>query len=338
MISMLRWVDIDEQAMNEAILNPHASRRRRSHAEDSGADFEYAHIVAELRQLRAVSQLSRYRGAAPRLPSREAISEIVEGLISALYPRHFGPPGLDAQDADAFVARTLAKALPALTHEIKLALALALEQEDARDAANATPRSVSEITGSFAAALPKIRAALDKDVRAAFANDPSAKSIDEIIFCFPGVAAIMRHRLAHELYRLGAPLLARIVAEIAHALAGVDIHPGAEIGEGFFIDHGTGVVIGETAVIGRNVRIYQAVTLGAKRFEIGGNGELRKSYPRHPIVEDDVVIYAGATILGRITIGRGSSIGGNVWLTESVPPGSRITQAKMQANEVGHAI
>jgi serine O-acetyltransferase len=290
--------------------------------------------------LRAASQLSRYRGAAPCLPSREAISDIVEGLISALYPRHFGPPGLDAQDADAFVARTLAKALPALTHEIELALALALalEQEDARDAANATPRSVSEITGSFAAALPKIRAALDKDVRAAFANDPSAKNIDEIIFYFPGVAAIMRHRLAHALYRLGAPLLARIVAEIAHALAGVDIHPGAEIGEGFFIDHGTGVVIGETAVIGRNVRIYQAVTLGAKRFEIGGNGELRKSYPRHPIVEDDVVIYAGATILGRITIGRGSSIGGNVWLTESVPPGSRITQAKMQANEVGPSI
>ena len=233
------------------------------------------------------------------------------------------------------MARTLAEALPALKHEIELALAL--EQEDARDAANANPRSAAEITRSFAAALPKIRAALDKDVRAAFANDPSAKSIDEIIFCFPGVAAIMRHRLAHELYRLGAPLLARIVAEIAHALAGVDIHPGAEIGEGFFIDHGTGVVIGETAVIGRNVRIYQAVTLGAKRFEIGGNGELRKSYPRHPIVEDDVVIYAGATILGRITIGRGSSIGGNVWLTESVPPGSRITQAKTQANEGGRS-
>jgi serine O-acetyltransferase len=145
----------------------------------------------------------------------------------------------------------------------------------------------------------------------------------------------MRHRLAHELYRLGAPLRAGIVAEIAHALAGVDIHPGAEIEEGFFIDHGTGVAIGETAVIGRNVRIYQMVTLGAKRFEIGGDGQLRKSYPRHPIVEDDVVIYAGATILGHITIGRGSSIGGNVWLTESVPSGSSITQTKTQANEGG---
>jgi serine O-acetyltransferase len=329
-------VDIDEQAMNqEAIFNRRADKRR-SHGEESSGDSEYTYVVAELRQLRAASQLSRYRGAAPRLPSREAIGDIVGSLISALYPRHFGPPGLDARDADAFVARTLARALPALKQQIELALAL--EQEDARDPANASRRPAGEITRLFAGALPKIRAALDIDVRAAFANDPSAKSIDEVIFCFPGVAAIMRHRLAHELYRLGAPLLARIVAEIAHALAGVDIHPGAEIDEGFFIDHGTGVVIGETAVIGRNVRIYQAVTLGAKRFEVGGDGELRKSYPRHPIVEDDVVIYAGATILGRITIGRGSSIGGNVWLTETVPPGSRITQAKTQMKEDGISI
>jgi serine O-acetyltransferase len=328
--------DIDEQAVSqEAILNRRADKRR-SHGEESSGDSEYAYVVAELRQLRAASQLSRYRGAAPRLPSREAISELVGSLISALYPRHFGPPGLDARDVDAFVARTVAKALPALQHEIELALAL--EQEGARDPANANRRSATEITRLFAAALPKVRAALDKDVRAAFANDPSAKSIDEVIFCFPGVAAIMRRGLAHELYRFGAPLLARIVAEIAHALAGVDIHPGAEIKEGFFIDHGPGVVIGETAVIGRNVRIYQAVTLGAKRFEVGGDGELRKSYPRHPIVEDDVVIYAGATILGGITIGRGSSIGGNVWLTETVPPGSRITQAKTQANARGISI
>jgi serine O-acetyltransferase len=278
---------MDEQAVNEAILNSHANKRRSRRVE-AGADSEYASVAAELRQLRAASQLSRYRGAAPRLPSREAISEIVGSLISALYPRHFGPPALDAWDADAFVVRTLAKALPALKQQIELALAL--EQDDARDPANANRRSAVEITGSFAAALPKIRAALDKEVRAAFANDPSAKSIDEVIFCFPGVAAIMRHRLAHELYRLGTPLLARIVAEIAHALAGVDIHSGAEIEEGFFIDHGTGVVIGGTAVI------------------------------------------------GRITIGRDSSIGGNVWLTETVPPGSRITQAKTQANKGGISI
>jgi serine O-acetyltransferase len=294
-------------------------------------DPEIANVVAQLRRLRAASQLSRYRGPAPRLPSREAISNIVDNLVSALYPRHFGPPGVSARDADAFVAKTLVKTMAALREQ--LALALALEQEHARGSVEANGQTADEIASSFLAALPKIRATLDKDARAAFALDPSANSIDEVIFCFPGVAAVMRHRLAHELYRLGTPLLARIVAEIAHAQAGVDIHPGAEIGEGFFIDHGTGVVIGETAIIGRNVRLYQAVTLGAKSFQVGADGQLRKNYPRHPIVEDDVVIYAGATILGRITIGHGSSIGGNVWLTESVPPGSRITQAKTRAND-----
>jgi serine O-acetyltransferase len=166
--------------VNDAILNSHANKRR-SRGDEAGADSEYTSIVAELRQLRAASQLSRYRGAAPSLPSREAISDIVGGLIAALYPRHFGPPGLDARDADAFVARTLAEALPALKHEIELALAL--EREGARDGSEANPRSAAEITRSFAAALPKIRAALDKDVRAAFANDPSVKSIDEVIFC-----------------------------------------------------------------------------------------------------------------------------------------------------------
>ena len=143
----------------------------------------------------------------------------------------------------------------------------------------------------------------------------------------------MRHRLAHELYRLGAPLLARIVAEIAHAQAGVDIHPGAEIGEGFFIDHGTGVVIGETTTIGRNVRVYQAVTLGARSFPADSTGALVKGVARHPIIEDDVVIYAGATILGRVTIGRGSVIGGNVWLTHSVPPNSHVAQAQALGGE-----
>ncbi len=180
----------------------------------------------------------------------------------------------------------------------------------------------------FADALPAVRALLDRDVRAAFAGDPSAKSIDEIIFSFPGFAAIIRHRLAHPLHRLGVTMIARIMAEIAHSETGIDVHPGAQIGEGFFIDHGTGVVIGETAVIGRNVRLYQAVTLGAKRFEADSSGALVKNTARHPIVQDNVVIYAGATILGRVTIGRGSSIGGNVWLTHSVPPGSNITQAK----------
>jgi len=142
--------------------------------------------------------------------------------------------------------------------------------------------------------------------------------------------AIIHHRLAHRLYRLGAPMVSRMFSEIAHSETGIDIHPGATIGSSFFIDHGTGVVIGETAVIGDRVRLYQAVTLGARSFAVGPQGELQKGNARHPIVEDDVVIYAGATILGRVTIGRGSTIGGNVWLTRSVPAGSQVTQAQSQ--------
>jgi serine O-acetyltransferase len=147
------------------------------------------------------------------------------------------------------------------------------------------------------------------------------------VFCYPGITAITHHRLAHELYQLGVPLIPRIISELAHAATGIDIHPGARIGGSFFIDHGTGVVIGETSVIGERVCLYQGVTLGAKSFPLDAQGKPIKGRPRHPVVEDDVIIYAGATILGRITIGRGSSIGGNVWLTRGVPPGSRITQA-----------
>jgi serine O-acetyltransferase len=152
---------------------------------------------------------------------------------------------------------------------------------------------------------------------------------NEAFVCYPGITAIAHHRLAHVLYNLGAPLVARMISEIAHSTTGIDIHPGAQIGESFFIDHGTGVVIGE-AIIGHR-RLYQAVTLGAKRFVVDEHGALIKNHARHPIVEDDVVIYAGATILGRITIGRGSSIGGNVWLTQSVPPGSNVSQAEVRS-------
>jgi serine O-acetyltransferase len=289
-------------------------------------DLEFVDIVAQLRGLRTASQKRRYRGAPPPLPSREIIIDLVDGITAALYPRHFGPADLFAKDVDAFIVRTLDSALRALEGQIELELALAREwMGDNRIDA---PLRAPELVKEFAAALPQVRALLDTDVRAALEGDPSARSIDEIVFCFPGFAAIIRHRLAHQLYRLGVTMIARIIAEHAHSETGIDIHPGAEIGEGFFIDHGTGVVIGETAVIGRNVRLYQAVTLGAKRFEADGDGALRKNYPRHPIIEDDVVIYAGATILGRVTVGRGSSIGGNVWLTQSVPPNSNVTQAK----------
>ncbi len=284
-------------------------------------------IVADLRDLRAASQKRRYRnGRLPELPSREATIEIIAGLAASLYPRHFGPPELTVESTDGFVLYTLDKSLRSLQEQIRRELRLLANGSDDGDT-DFKPRA-HEITSEFAAALPTVRALLDTDIRAAYEGDPAAKSLDEVVFSYPGLAAIMRYRLAHRLYRLGAPMLARLISEVAHSATGIDIHPGAEIGESFFIDHGTGVVIGETAVIGRGVRLYQAVTLGAKRFEVDESGALVKGGARHPIIEDDVVIYAGATVLGRITIGRGSAIGGNVWLTHSVPPGSNVTQAK----------
>ena len=173
--------------------------------------------------------------------------------------------------------------------------------------------------------MPALRALLVSDMQAAFHGDPAATSVAEVLLCYPGTIAIIHYRLAHALYLLGMPFLARMISDIAHTLTGIDIHPGAEIGGSFFIDHGTGVVIGETCIIGSHVRIYQGVTLGAKSFPVDGEGNPVRGIDRHPIVEDDVTIYSGATILGNIVIGKGSLIGGNVWLTESVEPGTKVT-------------
>lgn len=185
-----------------------------------------------------------------------------------------------------------------------------------------------KLTAQFAAELPAIRVLIVSDIRAAMSGDPAATSVSEILLCYPGVSAAIHYRIAHALYEMGSPLLSRFISEMAHSRTSVDIHPGAKIGERFFIDHGTGVVIGQTAVLGKNIRLYQAVTLGAKRFPEDDEGNLIKGAERHPILEDDVVIYAGATVLGRITIGARSTIGRNVWLTKSVPPDSNISQAQ----------
>lgn len=238
------------------------------------------------------------------------------------------PPDLRQESENFYVAHALDAALNALLAQVKLELRYAARQRNA-DAPVDDPASAA--VQAFAARLPEIRRLLDSDVLAAFHGDPAAGSVDEVLLCYPGVLAMIHHRLAHELYRLGLPLLARIIAEQAHAETGIDIHPGARIGGGFFIDHGTGVVIGETAIIGKRVRVYQAATLGAKRFPRDAAGHLEKGLARHPIVEDDVVIYAGATILGRVTIGRGVVIGGNVWLTQDVPRGANVTQAVLRS-------
>ena len=302
----------------------HARPGAEPHAHDASLDLPT--IVGQLRQARERWRTSqdRPREASGReLPSREALAAIVAGLRGALFPMRLGPPDLRQDNEDYFVCHTLDTALHALLGQVRLELGHRARAEPARS----LDEHALQVVREFGAALPGIRELLDTDVLAAYRGDPAARSVDEVLLCYPGLHAVIHHRLAHRLHELGVPLLARFINEIAHSATGIDIHPGATIGPSFFIDHGTGVVIGETAVIGKRVRLYQAVTLGAKRFPTDAEGNLQKGLPRHPVVEDDVVIYAGATILGRVTLGKGAVIGGNVWLTRSVPPGSRIAQA-----------
>jgi serine O-acetyltransferase len=265
-------------------------------------------------------------GGRVTLPSREAVLSVVEDLRAVLFPGYFGTSDLHDESLHYFVGATLARALASLEEQVCRGLAFT-ERHDAATCAHCCDAAAATVK-SFLATLPEIRRLCASDVEAAYEGDPALKSRDEAIFAYPGLLAVTSQRMAHALHVLGVPLIPRIITEHAHTVTGIDIHPGAQIGERFFIDHGTGVVIGETAVIGRNVRLYQGVTLGAKSFPLDEAGKPIKGIDRHPIVEDDVVVYAGATILGRVVIGKGSSIGGNVWLTASVPPGSRITQAE----------
>jgi len=286
-------------------------------------------IVGGLRDARTRWRAAHKRNAehgAVGFPSRHLLEKIMAALCGALFPLRLGPSFVRDHNEDAFVAETLQTALSRLYGQIRLELGYSLREI----APERVDEEAARIIRHFASALPSLRALLDTDVEAAYAGDPAARSVDEVLLCYPCVLAIIHHRLANRLHGLGAPLVARIISEIANSKTGIDIHPGAQIGESFFIDHGTGVVIGETAIIGARVRLYQAVTLGARSFPAGEGNGLQKGLARHPIVEDDVVIYAGATILGRITIGRGSTIGGNVWLTASVPPGSTINQAQLR--------
>jgi len=303
-------------------------------------DLGIAQIVTQLRDLRLTSLENRQRrDKPPKLPSRKVLREIIEGLAAALFPNRLGLPDLKEEGIDYFVGHTLDVALRELVSQVKLELSFTADTQSQLDASkldisqesSLPTKSPVEIVREFAKTLPEVRLLLDTDIKSAYEGDPAARSVDEVLVCYPGTQAIIHYRIAHVLHNLGLPLIARMITELAHSATGIDIHPGAVIGESFFIDHGTGVVIGETAIIGKHVRIYQAVTLGAKRFPTDEHGNPLKGNARHPIVEDDVVIYAGATILGRITIGRGSAIGGNVWLTRSVPAGSNITQAQMLA-------
>jgi serine O-acetyltransferase len=277
----------------------------------------------ELKVVRSASRAQR-RASAVRMPSPDALRRAIADLSGALYPRRLGGFHGDAEAEDGFVQQRIESGLAILQGEIDAELAYwQLESEQLFD-----PDHAATIVRHFAATLVEIRLLTDGDLDAAFIGDPAARSLDEILVSYPGAIATLHHRFAHQLFNLGAVIVARSISELANARTGIDVHPGATIGERFFIDHGTGVVIGETAIVGANVRLYQHVTLGARSPLFDGGASPRERYARHPIVEDDVVIYAGATILGRVTIGKGATIGGNVWLLEDVQPGSVIVQPR----------
>lgn len=299
------------------------------------AQFDVSEVVQALHQVRDEWRESQQRvkdPAARELPSIDAVQHIVEQLKGALFPMRLGPTDLRHENEDYYVGYTLNAALQALVQQATLELNFNARLHGQRDGAQRRSQAEAAVQ-TLVRELPTIRRLLDSDVLAAYRGDPAALGVDEILLSYPGILAMIHHRIAHVLYRQGLRLLARMISELAHSQTGIDIHPGAQIGSGFFIDHGTGVVIGETAEIGHNVRIYQAVTLGARRFARDEAGNLLKGQPRHPVVEDDVVIYAGATILGRVTLGKGAQIGGNVWVTESIPPGASVSQASLQRDK-----
>jgi len=291
-------------------------------------DYGLSAAVDELCQ--AASTLGAARNSRGRmvLPSREAVLRCVAELRAIFFPGYFGETDLSDEHLHYYIGAILDRVLHALGEQVRRGIAFA-ERHDFETCDHCT-ETAAAVTRAFLGRLSTVRHLVASDVDAAYDGDPALKIKDEAIFSYPGILAVTSQRIAHELYALGVPLIPRMITEEAHAVTGIDIHPGARIGERFFIDHGTGVVIGETAVIGSNVRVYQGVTLGAKSFPKDENGIPIKGIDRHPIVEDDVVIYSGATILGRVVIGRGSSIGGNVWLTHGVPPGSRVTQAEVR--------
>jgi serine O-acetyltransferase len=260
------------------------------------------------------------------LPSREAIVEILGSVLDLMYPGYFGRQDLSADNLGAHVEQMVAALVPKLEREMEHCLCYGREREAVPPAFGECAPRAQELAGIFVHRLPEIRALLIRDVQAAYDGDPAALNLDEIILAYPGVLAVSVYRIAHALYDLGVPMMARIMTEWAHSKTGCDIHPGATIGAAFFIDHATGVVIGETTHIGDGVKIYQGVTLGALSLPRDASGHLIRGKKRHPTVESGSTLYANATVLGGNTVvGADSVVGGSVFLTHSVPPRSRVS-------------
>ncbi len=257
------------------------------------------------------------------LPSSKVLEEIIELVRTILFPGYFGKSSVNISTLRYHIGVNIERLHKLLSDQIMAGVCFSCRNDE--DACTSACKLKAEaLAARLIERLPTIRAILATDVEAAYNGDPAAENYGEIISCYPVIKALTNYRVAHELLRLEVPLIPRIMTEMAHSETGIDIHPAAQIGHHFTIDHGTGVVIGATCIIGNNVKLYQGVTLGAKSFPLDSNGNPIKGIPRHPIIEDNVIVYSNATILGRITIGHDSVVGANIWVTEDMKPESKV--------------
>ena len=286
-----------------------------------------AQTVTELSEDSSLKGLFHEHQDGDPLPSGKVLHEIIELCRAILFPGFYGKSTVNHHTITYHIGVNIERLYNLLTEQIHAGLCF--DAKETGDCACDTKREKAiDLAGQFISRLPALREVLATDVEAAYNGDPAAESYGEIISCYPIIKALSNYRIAHELLLLGVPLIPRIITDMAHSETGIDIHPAARIGHHFTIDHGTGVVIGATCIIGNHVKLYQGVTLGAKSFPLDDDGHPIKGIPRHPILEDDVIVYSNATILGRITVGRGATVGGNIWVTEDVSAGARLVQKK----------
>ena len=286
-----------------------------------------AQTVTELSEDSSLKGLFHEHQDGDPIPSGKVLHEIIELCRAILFPGFYGKSTVNHHTITYHIGVNIERLYNLLTEQIHAGLCF--DAKETGDCACDTKREKAiDLAGQFISRLPALREVLATDVEAAYNGDPAAESYGEIISCYPIIKALSNYRIAHELLLLGVPLIPRIITEMAHSETGIDIHTAARIGHHFTIDHGTGVVIGATCIIGNHVKLYQGVTLGAKSFPLDDDGHPIKGIPRHPILEDDVIVYSNATILGRITVGRGATVGGNIWVTEDVPAGARLVQKK----------
>ena len=277
--------------------------------------------IEKLSQRDSLKELFHQHRDGDPLPSAKALEEIIGLARSILFPGFYGKSTVNINTLNYHIGVNVERMHKMLTDQILAGLCfMDTEHAQAADIPLYRRPQAEELAAKLVERLPEIRAVLATDVEAAYNGDPAAESKGEIISCYPVIKALVNYRIAHELVTLGVPLIPRIITEMAHSETGIDIHPAAQIGHHFTIDHGTGVVIGATCIIGNNVKLYQGVTLGAKSFPLDADGNPIKGIPRHPILEDDVIVYSNATILGRVTIGKGCVVGANIWVTEDMEP------------------